>query len=126
MLNVCKWSCFQSCSAYSIYGQVHTVCLEIGLSQLIMPGGNAAIKLKRKCASAQSLITRLEKRLAELEQLTGQLDTTDHAKEVLWQLATFDIDFKVHQGQLLDLIEDEGILQLEQDKLDEHNERIAE
>ena len=61
----------------------------------------------RRRGVTHSLITRLEKRLCELEAISDQPTTTDHAQDLTVKLETLDDDFKAYHLQLVDLL-DEG------------------
>ena len=82
----------------------------------------------RRRGVTHSLITRLEKRLCELEAISDQPTTTDHAQELTVKLETLDVDFKAYHLQLVDLL-DEGedeVLEREQEILDEHDDLVAD
>ena len=84
-------------------------------------------KIRRRGVTRFS-ITRLEKRLRELEAISDQPTTADHAQELTVKLETLDVDFKAYHLQLVDLL-DEGegeVLEKEQEILDEHDDLVAD
>ena len=84
-------------------------------------------KIRRRRGVTRSSITCLEKRLRELEAITDQPTTADHAQELTVKLETLDVDFKAYHLQLVDLL-DEGedeLLEKEQEILDEHDNLVA-
>ena len=62
-------------------------------------------RIKRRRGVARSSITRLEKRLRELEAIPNQPATPDHAQELIVKLSTLDAEFKSYHLELIDLIE---------------------
>ena len=85
-------------------------------------------KLRRRRGVVRSSVTRLEKRLRELEDISEQPATADHARELAIKLGNLDADFKAYHFDLIDLIEGEegDALDKEQDVLDEHDDLIAD
>ncbi len=83
-------------------------------------------KLRR--GITRSSITRQEKRLRELEDISEQPATADHSHELAVKLGTLDADFKVYHLHLMDLVEedDDETLEKEQEILDEHDDLIAD
>ena len=73
-------------------------------------------------------VTRLEKRLRELEDISEQPATADHARELALKLGNLDANFEAYHFDLIDLIEEEedDALDKEQEVLDEHDDQIAD
>lgn len=85
------------------------------------------IKLRRRRGVVRSSITRLEKRLTELEGISGQPATADHALELALKIETLGADFKTYHLDIVDLMEDdEEALEKEQEILDDHDDSIAD
>ena len=84
-------------------------------------------KIRQRRGVILSSITRLEKRLQELEELSEQPTTVEHAREIARKLESLDSDCKAHHFKLTDLIgEDEtDVWEREQEILDEHGDLIG-
>ena len=89
---------------------------------------SALSKIRRRRGVVRSSITRLEKRIKELEGIADQPATADHARELTSKLESLTEDFKQHHLELLDLIGDEDweALEKEQDILDEHDDIVSD
>ena len=85
-------------------------------------------KIRRRRGATCSSITRLEKRLGELESISDQPTTADHTQELTVKLKTLDVDFKAYHLQLVDLLEEgeDEVLEREQEILDEHDDLVAD
>ena len=84
-------------------------------------------RLRRRRGVVRSSVTRLEKRLLELEGIAEQPATADHARELAVKLDTLDTDFKNYHLQIIDLTEDnDDLLSHKQETLDEHDDVISD
>ena len=77
---------------------------------------------------ARSSITRLEKRIRELEAIPDLPATADHAQELTAKLGALDAEYKSYHFELVDLIndDDEDSLEREQEALDKHDDTITD
>ena len=91
-----------------------------------MTEGNELTKIRRRRGVVRSSITRLEKRLRELEAIPSQPATADHAQELTAKLAVLDAEYKSYHLELIDLIEDSEVLEKEQDTLDNHDDAVTD
>ena len=91
-----------------------------------MTEGNELTKIRRRRGVVRSSITRLEKRLRELEAIPSQPATADHAQELTAKLAVLDAEYKSYHLELIDLVEDSEVLEKEQDTLDNHDDAITD
>lgn len=84
-------------------------------------------QLRRRKGVVRSSITRLEKRVRELEDpdLRNLPDTIDHARELTTRLTNLDSEFQGYHLQIVDLVEEEDAQGKEQDVLDTHDEFIT-
>jgi len=78
--------------------------------------------LKKRRGVVRASITRLTKRLRDLEKDATNPITLDLARGLTRKLEGLDADFRTHHHALIDLIDDEGTLQEEQAILDEHDD----
>ena len=89
--------------------------------------GQQITRLRRRRGVVRASITRLEKRLRELEDTAEQPATPDHARELAVKLDTLVTDFKDYHLQILDLMEDvDDELRHEQETLDDHDDIISD
>ena len=91
-----------------------------------MTEGNELTKIRRRRGVVCSSITRLEKRLWELEAILSQPATADHAQELTAKLAVLDAEYKSYHLELIDLVEDSEVLEKEQDMFDNHDNAITD
>ena len=84
-------------------------------------------KLRRR-GTVCSSITRLEKRLQELRDASGQPTVqADHARELSLKVETIDDDFKKYHLEIVDLLEDDAdVIEREQEILDEYDDLVAD
>lgn len=89
-------------------------------------------KLRRRRGVVRSSVTRLEKRISELEEISEQPTTPEHARELAIKLESLDADFQAHHMELIDLIDDdmlegdEELLDKEQEVIDEHDDLVSD
>ena len=89
--------------------------------------GQQITRLRRRRGVVRASITRLEKRLRELEDTAEQPATPDHARQLAVKLDTLVTDFKNYHLQILDLMEDvDDELRHEQETLDDHDDIISD
>lgn len=83
-------------------------------------------KLRRRRGVTRSSITRLEKRVGELEALSRQPTNIEHAKELLRKLESLDSEFKKVHFEIVDIIDerDDETWEREQEILDEHDDQV--
>lgn len=85
-----------------------------------------ASSLRKRRGVIRASITRLEKRLKDLETTPDKFGVGDSAKQLVTKLEGLDTDFRALHFQLIDLMEeDSGEIEQEQDTLDEHDDNIA-
>ena len=63
-------------------------------------------KLRRR-GVVRSSITRLEKRVSELKEISDQPATADHAHELVVKLDSLDASFQSYHMELIHLIDDD-------------------
>ena len=85
-----------------------------------------AANLKKRRGVVRASITRLTKRLKDLENDATNPITLDLARGLTRKLDGLDADFRTHHHALIDLIDDEDTLQQEQATLDQHDDLVAE
>ena len=79
--------------------------------------------LRRRRGIIRSSITRLDKRIRELEDISDQPTTAAHARELAAKVETLGVDFKTYHLEIIDLMEeDEEALEREQEILDDHDD----
>ena len=85
-------------------------------------------KLRKRRGVVHASITRLESRLRELEEISDQPTTADHAHQLAVRSKALDSEFKSYHLQLVDLIDenDDELLEKEQEILDKHDDHVAD
>ena len=85
-------------------------------------------KLRKRRGVIRALITRLEKRIRELEGISDQPNTPDHARELASNMESLAAEFKEYHFELVDKIEEseDALLEREQDILDEQSDLISD
>ena len=81
---------------------------------------------KKRRGVVRASLTRLGTKLGELEGSADQPDTLDHAKRLTARLECLDAEYKTHHYLIVDLTDDEGALEAEQEALDAHDENVAQ
>ena len=82
-------------------------------------------ELRKRRGVARASVTRLDKRLKDLEATRDQPGVNDRAKQLAAKLEGLEHDFKTSHLQLIDLIDDEDELEQEQEFLDHHDDDVA-
>ena len=81
--------------------------------------------LRKRRGVTRASITRLCRRLGELEGAADQPSTLDLTQQLKKKLEELDSEFKTHHYGLIDVIDDDHTLEGEQATLDKHDEDIA-
>ena len=81
---------------------------------------------KKRGRVTKASLTKLSTKLTELETDTMNPDTLRAAQALASKLKTFDTEFKTHQLAIIDLTDDDDSLAVEQQELDDHNDRASE
>ena len=80
--------------------------------------------LRKRRGVVRGSITRLATRLRELEEITDQPRTADHASQLLAKLESLDGEFKAIHFEIIDLIDESEDLEKEQTVLDKHDDDV--
>ena len=81
--------------------------------------------LRKRRGVVRGSITRLATRLRELEEITDQPRTADHASQLLAKLESLDGEFKAIHFEIIDLIDESEDLEKEQTVLDKHDDDVS-
>lgn len=81
---------------------------------------------KKRRGVPRASITRLSHRLRDLEARSDDPNTPISAQQMLKNLEKLDVDFRSHHLALIDLLEEEGPLEKEEETLDQHDDIIGE
>ena len=82
-------------------------------------------ELRKRRGVVRASVTRLDKRLKDLEATRDQPGVNDRAKQLAAKLEGLEHDFKTSHLQLIDLIDDEDELEQEHEVLDRHDDDVA-
>ena len=82
--------------------------------------------LKRRRGTARASLTRLITKVAELESAKPDPSITSYAQQYIKRLETLDASFKTHHLAIMDVLEDEGQLEAEQEALAKHDDGVME
>ena len=85
-----------------------------------------ASTLRKRRGVARASITRLMKRLKDLESDTDKPTALDLARGMTRKLDAMDSEFRIHHHALVDVIDDEEALLMEQKTLDDYDDFVAE
>ena len=85
----------------------------------------SAATLRKRRGVVRASITRLGTRLKELEEISDQPRTPDHARQLLTKLRSLDEDFKKHHFELIDIIDGDEDLERVQSIIDKHDDDIT-
>jgi len=81
---------------------------------------------KKRRRVTKASLTKLSTKFTELETDTMNPDTLRAAQALASKLKTFDTEFKTHQLAIIDLTDDDDSLAVEQQELDDHDDRASE
>ena len=81
--------------------------------------------LRKRRGVSRASITRLTRRLGELEGAADQPSTLDVAQQLKKKLEDLVSEFKTHHYSLIDVIDDDHTLEAEQATLDKHDEDVT-
>lgn len=87
----------------------------------------ATVTLCKRRGVIRASVTQLDGRITELERIPDQPRTSDHAKQLLARLQTFDADYRSLHLQLVDLIDEKNTkaLDAEQRHLDQLDDDVS-
>jgi len=80
---------------------------------------------KKRRRVTKASLTKLSTKLTELETDTTNPDALRAAQALASKLKTFDTEFKTHQLAIIDLTDDDDSLAVEQQELDDHDDRAS-
>jgi len=87
-----------------------------------------ATNLRKRRGAQRGSVTRLETRVAELEDIANQPGTADHARQILTKLRVYEEEFKNLHFQIIDSVdeEDDVTLNAEQTVLDTFDDSVSD
>ena len=80
---------------------------------------------KKRRGVARASITKLSKKITELETLTSDPDTCAIAQRLVSRLKELNTEFRTHHLAIVDLTDSEEELSAEQDALDYHDDKVG-
>ena len=85
-------------------------------------------KWRKRRGISRASVTRLEKRIGDLEATANHPTTVEHAKQIAQKLKAIDAEFNSFHREVIDLIDktDTEALENEQEMLDEHEDLVAD
>ena len=81
---------------------------------------------RKKRGVAKSSVTRLTKKLPDVEGITDTHSASLQAQQMLKELESANSDFRTHHLAIIDLVDDEGTLITEQNALDTHDDAVSD
>ena len=81
---------------------------------------------KKRRGVARASITKLSKKITELETLTSDPDTCAIAQRLVSRLKELNTEFRTYHLAIVDLTDSEEELSAEQDALDYHDDKVGD
>ena len=81
---------------------------------------------RKKRGVAKSSVTRLTRKLPDVEGITDAHSTSLQAQQMLKELESANSNFRTHHLAIIDLVDDEGTLITEQNALDTHDDAVSD
>ena len=96
------------------------------IATLCWNDGHERHRFPQEARVTKASLTKLSTKLTELETDTKNTDALRAAQGLASKLKTFDTELKTHQLAIIDLTDDDDSLAVEQQELDDHNDRASE